>query len=241
MIAVARWPPSNFVSTLPSSLMSQMKSVGKEPPLVAVSDKAKTVTTVVQAFLWSAFALFIIAFVFSSAARNHVAKMAKEANVKSIGEKGIEFGTLEEKTLQLVQENAQLRQKQNPVPVNQDVRPDPAAAAVLTALQQVNPQTTREEGFWVYVGEYNEQKHAFRNSPNFELNAPPKGGATITATSDVYKRDRQPYKDANGNWLLGRIVGVVPKGKSVNVLETAKIEGENQYDFNSWVRAKDSD
>jgi len=209
---------------------------------MAVSEKAKTVTVVVQAFLWTAFALFIIAFVFSSAARKHVAQMAKEANVKSIGAKGVEFGTLEEKTLQLVQENAQLRQKQNPVPVNQDMKPDPAAAAVLTALQQVNPQPAREEGFWVYVGEYNEQKHAFRNPPNFDLNAPPEVGATITATpGDVYKRDRKPYQDANGKWQLGRIIGVVPKGKSLNVLETAKIEGENQYDFNSWVRAKDSD
>ena len=208
---------------------------------MAVSEKAKTVTVVVQAFLWTAFALFIIAFLFSSAARKHVATMAEEANVKSIGEKGIEFGTLEKKTLQLIQENTQLRQKQNPVPLNQDLKPDPAAAAVLTALQQVNPQPAREEGFWVYVGEYNEQKHAFRSSPNFDLNVPPQVGATITATSDVYKRDRQPYKDANGNWQLGRIVGVVPKGKSVNVLETAKIEGENQYDYNSWVRAKDSD
>jgi len=208
---------------------------------MAVSEKAKTVTAVVQAFLWTAFALFIIAFVFSSVARKHVAKMAKEANVKSIGEKGIEFGTLEEKTLQLVQENTQLRQKQNPVPVNQDVKPDPTAAAVLTALQQVNPQPAKEEGFWVYVGEYNEQKHAFRNPPNFDVNAPPDVGATITVAQDVYKRDRKPYKDAKGNWQLGMITGVVPKGKSVKVLETAKIEGENQYDYNSWVRAKDSD
>jgi hypothetical protein len=208
---------------------------------MAVSEKAKTVTVVVQAFLWTAFALFIIAVVFSSAARKHVAKMAKEANVKSIGEKGIEFGTLEEKTLQLVQENTQLRQKQNPVPVNQDVKPDPAATAVLTALQQVNPQPAKEKGFWVYVGEYNEQKHAFRNPPNFDVNAPPEVGVTTTATQDVYKRDRKPYKDANGNWQLGMIVGVVPKGKSINVLETVKIEGENQYDYNSWVRAKMAD
>jgi hypothetical protein len=208
---------------------------------MAVSEKAQTVTVVVQAFLWTTFALFIIAFVFSSAARKHVAKMAKEANVKSIGAKGVEFGTLEEKTLQLVRENAKLQQEQNPVRVNQDQKPDPAAAAVLTALQQVNPQPANEEGFWVYVGEYNELKHAFRNSPNFDLNAPPEVGAIITATPDVYKRDRRPYKDANGNWQLGRIIGVVAKGKSVNVLETAKIEGENQYDYNSWVRAKDSD
>ena len=208
---------------------------------MAVSEKAKTVTVVVQAFLWGAFALFIVAFVFSSAARQHVAKMAKEANVKSIGAKGVEFGILEEKTLQLVQENAKLQQKQNPVPVNQDQKPDPAAAAVLTALQQVNPQPAKEEGFWVYVGEYNEQKHAFRNPPNFDVNAPPEVGATITVAHDVYKRDRKPYKDAKGNWQLGMIIGVVATGKSVKVLETAKIEGENQYDYNSWVRAKDSD
>jgi hypothetical protein len=208
---------------------------------MAVSQKAKTVTTVVQAFLWTVFALFIIAFVFSSAARKHVATMATEANVKSIGEKGVEFGTLEEKTLQLVRENTQLRQKQNPVPVNQDVKPDPAAAAVLTALQQVNPQPAKEEGFWVYVGEYNEQKRAFRNPPNFDANAPREVGATITATQDVYKRDRKPYQDAKGNWQLGMIVGVVPKGKSVKVLDNAKIEGENQYDYNSWVRVKMAD
>lgn len=208
---------------------------------MAVSEKAKTVTVVMQAFLWTIFALFIIAFVFSSAARKHVAKMAKEANVKSIGEKGIEFGTLEEKTLQLVQENTQLRQKQNPVPVNQDVKPDPAAAAVLTALQQVNPQPAKEEGFWVYAGEYNEQKHTFRNQRNFDQNVPPEVGATITATQDVYKRDRKPYKDAKGNWQLGMIIGVVGKGQSVRALETAIIEGENQYDYNSWVRAKMSD
>jgi hypothetical protein len=208
---------------------------------MAASEKAKTVTVVVQAFLWTVFALFIIAFVSSSTARKHVAKMAKEANVKSIGEKGVEFGTLEEKTLQLVQENAKLQQKQNPVPINQDQKPDSAAAAVLTALQKVNPQPATEVGFWVYVREYNEQKHAFRNAPNFDLKAPPEVGATIKATPAVYKRDRQPYKDGNGNWQLGRIVGVVTQGKSVNVLETAKIEGENQYDYNSWVRAEDSD
>lgn len=208
---------------------------------MAVSENAKTVTAVVQAFLWTIFALFIIAFVFSSAARKHVATMAKEANVKSIGEKGVEFGTLEEKTLQLVQENTQLRQKQNSVPVTQDLKPDPAAAAVLTALQQVNPQPAKEEGFWIYVGEYNEQKHAFRNSPNFALRAPPEVGAAITSTQDVYKREGKPYKDASGNWQLGKIIGVLSQGKSIKVLESVKIEGENQYDYNSWIRAKIAD
>jgi len=37
---------------------------------------------------------------------------------------------------------------------------------------------------------------------------------------------------------VGIIPNLLPQGKSVSVLESAKIEGENRYDFNSWVRAK---
>ena len=205
---------------------------------MGISENAKTVTAVVQAFLWTIFALFILAFVFSSTARRHVAAMAEEANLKSIGEKGIEFGPLKKETLQLVQENTQLRRKQDSVPVTQDLNPDPTAAAVLTTLQQVNPQPSNEEGFWVYAGEYNEQKRAFRNSPNFGIGAPPEIGATITSTQDVYKREGKPYKNANGNWQLGKIIGVVSQGQSIKVLEAVRIEGENQFDYNSWIRAK---
>jgi len=205
---------------------------------MAVVDKAKTVTEVVQAVLWTVFALFILSFLFSQSARKHVARMAREANLKSISGKGLEFGSVEEKSLQLVQENTQLRMKQNPLPLNQDLKPDPAAAALVTALQEVKPEPANKEEFWVYVGEYNEQKHSFCNPPNFDVTAPPSANSAITAVQDVYERDVKPYQDANGNWQLGSIKGVLSKGKTVTVLESAKIEGENQYDFNSWLRAR---
>ncbi len=111
--------------------------------------------------------------------------------------------------------------KQNPLPLNQDLEPDPAAAALLAALQDVKLEPNKEE-FWLYVGEYNEQKHSFRNAPNFDVPAPPATNSTITATHDVYERDVKPFKDANGNWQLGSIKGVLSKGKAVMVLESAK-------------------
>jgi hypothetical protein len=205
---------------------------------MAVADNAKTVTQVVQAFLWTLFAVVIVLFLISQSARLHVARMAKEANIKSVGEKGFEFGTVEEKSLQLVQENTQLRLRENPLPRNQDLKPDLAATALLTALQQANPQPAAQQGEWVYVGEYNEQKHSFRSPPNFDVTAPPAVGTTILSAQDAYMRDVKPYQDAKGTWQLGAIKGVLPKGKAVAVLETARIEGENQYDYNSWVRVR---
>ena len=88
---------------------------------MSVADKAKTATRVVQAFLWALFALVIIAFLISQSARKHVATMAREANIKSVGEKGFEF--FEEKSRQLVEENTELKMKQNAVPSSQDVKP----------------------------------------------------------------------------------------------------------------------
>ena len=49
------------------------------------------------------------------------ATMAREANIKSVGEKGFEF--FEEKSRQLVEENTELKMKQNAVPSSQDVKP----------------------------------------------------------------------------------------------------------------------
>jgi len=51
-------------------------------------DRAKAVTKVVKAFLWTLLALFILSFVFSQSARKHVAQMATDANIKEISEKG---------------------------------------------------------------------------------------------------------------------------------------------------------
>lgn len=205
---------------------------------MSVALKAKTVTQVVQAFLWTMFALLLVSFIFSQAARKHVARMAKEANLKSISEKGIEFVSVEEKSLQLVQENNQLKMKQTPPPQNQDLRPDTTVTELLSALQAAKPETTTEGQFWVYVGEYDETKRSFRNPPNFSVSSPPEVNATVTAVQPVYERDVKPYQDEKKNWQLGAIKGVLAKGKSATVTETARIEGENAHDFNSWVRVK---
>jgi hypothetical protein len=205
---------------------------------MSVADKAKTVTHVVQAFLWCLFALLLVSFVLSQDARKHVARMAKEANLKSISEKGLEFATFEEKSIQLVQENNQLRMKQNPPQLNQDLKPDPAATALLAALQEVKPEPNDKDKAWVYVGEYDEQKRSFRSPPNFDVTGPPTENTTIISTQAVYERDAKPYQDAKQNWQLGSIRGVLPKGRSVNVIEVAQIEGENTHDFNSWIKIK---
>ena len=205
---------------------------------MSVESKAKAVSQVVQAFLWILFALFIVLFIFSQSARVHVARMAKEANLKAISGKGIEFGAVEEKSLQLIKENNQLQMKLKPPAVNQDLEPDPAATALLTALQAVKPEPSNKEGFWVYVGEYDEQKKSFRARPNFDVTAPPSDKDSITAVQDVYQRGAQPYKDSKGNWQLGAIKGVLQKGTTISVLETARIEGENPHDFNSWIRVR---
>jgi hypothetical protein len=199
---------------------------------------AKTVTQVVQAFLWTLFALLLLSFVFSQAARKHVARMAKEANLKSISEKGIEFGTVEKESLQLVQENNQLKMKQTPPPLNQDLKPDATVTALLLALQAAKPEPSTEGQFWVYVGEYDEQKRSFRNPPNFDVTVPPEVNATVTAVQPVYERDVKPYQDDKKNWQLGAIKGILGKGKSATVMENARIEGENAHDFNSWIKVK---
>lgn len=205
---------------------------------MSIAVKAKTVTQVVQAFLWSLFAVLLLSFVFSQAARKHVARMAKEANLKSISEKGIEFATVEEKSLQLVRENNQLTMKQNPPPLNQDLKPDATVTTLLSALQEAKPESSIKEEFWAYVGEYNEEKKSFRNRPNFDVKAPPEENTTVTAVQDVFERDAKPYQDDNKHWQLGSIKGVLGTGKSVTVIETARIEGENAHDFNSWIRVK---
>jgi len=109
---------------------------------------------------------------------------------------------------------------------------------LLTALQQANPAPASDRDTWVYLGEYDEQKHKFRNPPTFSATSPPSAGSTIVSTQDVYKRSVKPYKDDKGNWQLGAIKGVLPKGTSVTVLEAARIEGENQYDYNSWLKVQ---
>lgn len=70
------------------------------------------------------------------------------------------------------------------------------------------------------------------------VTAPPSVGASIVSTQDVYKRGVEPYKDEKGTWQLGPITGVLPKGTSVKVLETVRIEGENQYDYNIWLKVR---
>jgi hypothetical protein len=205
---------------------------------MSVSDSAKTVTQVVQAFLWSLFALLLVSFMFSQAARKHVARIAKEANLKSISEKGLEFVTVEEKSVQLVKENNELKMKQNPPPRNQDLRPDAAATALLDALKEVKPESAPKGESWVYVGEYSEQKASFRNPPNFNVVKPPEPNMIITASQAVYERDAKPHQDQQKNWQLGSIEGVLSKGKSVEVVEVARIEGENAQDFNSWIKIR---
>jgi len=37
---------------------------------------------------------------------------------------------------------------------------------LLTTLQEAKPETANNQEFWVYVGEYDEQKHSFRNPTN---------------------------------------------------------------------------
>jgi hypothetical protein len=204
-----------------------------------LADKAKAVTAVVQALLWSLFTILLLVFLFSQSAREYVAQMAEDANLKSVGPKGVEFQEkVAKESLQLIKEIADLRMTVNALPRNQDVKPGPASVALLTTLQEAKPELAKKEDFWVYVGEYDEQKHSFRSPPNFDVKSPPSVNETITASQNVYERDVKPYKDSNGVWQLGSIKGVLPQGKSVSVLEFAKIEGENQYDFNSWVRAK---
>jgi hypothetical protein len=90
----------------------------------------------------------------------------------------------------------------------------------------------------VYVGEYDEQKRSFRNQPNFSIDSPPEVNTTVMAVQPVYERETKPYQDEKKNWQLGSIKGVLGKGKSATVTETARIEGENTHDFNSWVKVK---
>ena len=108
-----------------------------------------------------------------------------------------------------------------------------------TPRQGVGCRPPRAEGLRrQYVGEYDEAKRSFRNSPNFDVTSPPEVNASATAVQPVYERDAKPYQDDKKNWQLGAIRGVLGKGKLATVVETARIEGENAHDFNSWIKIK---
>lgn len=144
---------------------------------------------------------------------------------------------MEEESLQPVQENNQLKMKQSPPPLKQDLKPDATVTALLSVLQAAKPEPTTKGQFSVYVGEYDEVKRSFRNPPNFDVTSPPAVNATVTTVQPVYERDAKPYQDDKKNWQLGAIRGVLGKGKLATVLETATI-GENAHDFNSWIKIK---
>jgi hypothetical protein len=162
--------------------------------------------------------------VFSQHERELFRGFADQLGIESLGAAGVEvkFKELKNETLKLV--NAKV-EEQKPIP--QDTAPPPDLSKVLSLVHETG-------SFWVYLGPF--KNGAFSAHPNFAIKGPPQEGTVIVATTDTYKRGREPYEIKKGDWKLGEIKGVVKEGQSIRVLRVSEIDGDEQG-VNLWTQA----
>jgi len=94
-----------------------------------------------------------------------------------------------------------------------------------------------EEPGWVYVGTYKDGAYTgatYFNVNNFPL---PKD-ILLTANVDINKRASKPFKNEEGQWWKGKVIGLVTAGQKVKVLETAKDIPAKGGGYRVWIKVQ---
>jgi hypothetical protein len=78
---------------------------------------------------------------------------------------------------------------------------------------------------WVYIGILKDGRW---NPNNFNLTSAPSEGMVIKAATDVFERQDLPvYVPEIGDWKLGKVSGVLPRGKEATIEDLKQIEADN--------------
>lgn len=96
---------------------------------------------------------------------------------------------------------------------------------------------TTEEAGWVYVGTYKDGSYigdSYFNVREFPL---PKD-IVLTANVDINKRASKPFKNDEGQWWKGKVIGLVTAGQKVKVLETATDIPAKGGGYRVWIKVQ---
>jgi len=83
---------------------------------------------------------------------------------------------------------------------------------------------TKENSFWVYLGETKRKSQTQWLLNNFGLSRVPQKDELITARTDLFKRFSEPIFDGQ-HWSRGVIIGLLQKDQGVIVHSTINIDG----------------
>ena len=99
------------------------------------------------------------------------------------------------------------------------IRPNPTTVAPQQSTSQV---AIAPAASWVYIGAMRDGRW---DSKTFDITGPAKVGATIRASTDVYRRKSAPRKE-NGDWKMGDPLGqILQEGKTATVQEISEVPG----------------
>lgn len=144
------------------------------------------------------------------------AEKALEAVVRT---QAPEKGNVDEKASEQAKLVAQaldtVRSAAKPVQINSD----PQSSTGSNKLPSVSVPV--EQAYWVYVGAYRDGNWLTKY---FNISGAINVGASMRATSDIYRRQSAPiYKD--NDWLLGTPLGILQAGSNVTVRQVETVPG----------------
>jgi hypothetical protein len=145
---------------------------------------------------------------------------------------------------------AQQRGKELQAKLSNESKPDspsdpPPSAQAISQIQTLNAlQTLAQSGHpstrygWIYCGPF-AQGH-WTKPPNLKVKGPILQNQTYSISTDTYLRENPPQD----NVPKGQVIGIVPQGQEVKVLDVSQVPDKEQPDSNAsliWVRVENKD